>query len=1128
MPIHRFKLLLFFFTLMALMSFSRTQKEARILVFTKTTGYRHESIPAGIEAVKKLGIQHGFAVDTTEDASKFNEPNLKRYSAVIFLSTTGDVLNQIQQADFERYIQAGGGYVGIHAAADTEYNWPWYSKLVGAYFLSHPKQQKATVQVTDKTHISTSFLPDRWERFDEWYNYKSINPGLKVLATLDEKTYEGGKNGDKHPIAWYHEYDGGRAFYTGGGHTNESYTEPEFLQHLLGGIQYVMGQNQELTYAKAKSERAPEENRFARVVLTEHLDEPMELAVAKDGRVFFIDRTGTLRKYDPATHEVKKINSFRVNPSEGNGLLGITLDPAFEKNNYVYLFYTHSDENKPRHQVSRFVLGLDSIDHASEKVLLEIPIELERSAHTGGSLTFDDQYNLFISVGDNTTPFESKGFAPIDEREGRLNFDAQRASGNTNDLRGKILKIHVEPNGTYTVPDGNLFPKDGSKGRPEIYVMGCRNPYRISYDSPTKTLYWGEIGPDSGQDGEQGPRGYDEFNQAKKPGNYGWPYFVGDNKAYKELDFQTNQLGETFNAEAPVNNSVNNTGSKTLPPAQKAMIWYPYAVSPEFPDLKKGGRSAMAGPVYHFDPKLNSKTKFPAYYDKALFIYDWMRNWIMVVRLDEQGNYLGTEPFMPSTRFDKPVDMEFGADGALYVLEYGEGYGVNNADASLVRIEYNPGNRPPVAIVTVSDSIGALPMKVKFSSERTYDFDGEPLTYEWKIGKAQIIKRTQKIEYTFDKPGIHLVILKVTDSKGVSAIAKTEIRVGNSPPKVSIQTTSNRSFYWDNEKLSYQAKATDKEDGTILPSKISVRKEYLAQGKDLPGVLIGHQVTTPMVSKNIGKELMSKSDCMSCHMVAQRAVGPSFKDVAIKYAKQEGATAKLANKVIVGGGGVWGPHVMSAHPQLTEKDAAEMVNYILSLGEETKAAAKLPSQGTVLFNEHLGKGDEGTYILTATYTDKGGQAVGSLTSRASLILRNPKVQAEDYDMRNNVKRMDAEQGYVMGDILHQSWLAFQKIDLKNIDQLTYRLASRGHFGTIEVRIDSATGPVISTVRFEKTGSWKEIVDLQAPIKDPGGLHDLYFVFLKPEAPTNTLLRLDWIYFHRKAQADPTKSDRAQR
>jgi type 1 glutamine amidotransferase len=229
----------------------------RLLVFSKTTGFRHASIADGKIALLKIGKELGFDVDTTEDASWFNEEKLKQYSAIIFLSTTGDVLNAAQEAQFERYIQAGGGFVGIHAASDTEFDWPWYGKLVGGYFISHPKTQSATLQVIDNKHLSTSHLPKEWKRTDEWYNFKNLNRDVNVLIKLDEKSYTGGANGDDHPIAWYHEYDGGRIFYTGLGHTPESWTEENFLKHLLGGIQYAIGKNKKLDYRKATTKELP-------------------------------------------------------------------------------------------------------------------------------------------------------------------------------------------------------------------------------------------------------------------------------------------------------------------------------------------------------------------------------------------------------------------------------------------------------------------------------------------------------------------------------------------------------------------------------------------------------------------------------------------------------------------------------------------------------------------------------------------------------------------------------------------------------------------------------------------------------------------------------------------------------
>jgi len=229
-------------------SASQSSNGSGVLVFSRTKGYYHESIPSGIAAIQKLGQENGFKVDTTKNADLFTAENLKKYKAIIFLSTTQDVLNDQQQRAMESYIKGGGGFVGIHAAADTEYEWPWYNKLVGAYFKSHPNNpnvRKAVVNVIDKNHPATDELPERWERTDEWYNYKDINPDLKVLAKLDESSYQGGENGDNHPIIWYHEYDGGRAFYTGGGHTKESFEDAVFMQHLLGGIQYAMGNAKE-------------------------------------------------------------------------------------------------------------------------------------------------------------------------------------------------------------------------------------------------------------------------------------------------------------------------------------------------------------------------------------------------------------------------------------------------------------------------------------------------------------------------------------------------------------------------------------------------------------------------------------------------------------------------------------------------------------------------------------------------------------------------------------------------------------------------------------------------------------------------------------------------------------------
>jgi type 1 glutamine amidotransferase len=215
----------------------------RALAFSRTTGFRHDSIPDAVAALQILAAQHAFAVDATEDPSVFTDANLAQYAAVIFLLTSGHILDQTQQTAFERYIALGNGFVGVHSAADTEYDWTWYGGLIGAYFASHPDIQPANVRREDADHPSTVALPDLWMRTDEWYNFQNnprANADIRVLASLDESSYAGGTMGD-HPIAWCHTYQGGRAWYTAGGHTSASYIEPLFLAHLLGGIEYAAG-----------------------------------------------------------------------------------------------------------------------------------------------------------------------------------------------------------------------------------------------------------------------------------------------------------------------------------------------------------------------------------------------------------------------------------------------------------------------------------------------------------------------------------------------------------------------------------------------------------------------------------------------------------------------------------------------------------------------------------------------------------------------------------------------------------------------------------------------------------------------------------------------------------------------
>jgi len=234
--------LLFLCTIVSFTIISMIQAQNdRVLIFTKTKGFRHQSIEKGRAVIASLLLDQNIQIDSTENAEKFTLNNLKKYKALIFLNTTGDLFDDNQQKALIKYIEQGGGFVGIHASTDAEYEWPWYGKMAGGYFESHPEQQEAVIRVIDKNHASTEMLPDKWTRFDEWYNFKNVNPDIKVLAKLDETSYEGGSMNNDHPIVWYHEFDGGRVFYTGFGHTDETFDEPLFRQHVMGGIKYAMG-----------------------------------------------------------------------------------------------------------------------------------------------------------------------------------------------------------------------------------------------------------------------------------------------------------------------------------------------------------------------------------------------------------------------------------------------------------------------------------------------------------------------------------------------------------------------------------------------------------------------------------------------------------------------------------------------------------------------------------------------------------------------------------------------------------------------------------------------------------------------------------------------------------------------
>jgi cytochrome c len=1151
----------------------------RILIFSKTEGYRHACIPVATAALRKLCLENGIAVDTTEDAADFNEKNLRRYNAVVFLCTTGDVLNPAQETDFERYIQAGGGYAGIHSATDTEYGWTWYGGLVGGYFNGHPHNQDATLHVEDRDHPSTQHLGETWQRFDEWYNFRDVNPNVSVLLYLDESSYTGGTMCNPlgtqkcHPAAWYHEYDGGRAFYTAGGHTFESYAEPAFLTHLLGGIRYAIGKKKRLDYTACRTPELPDPTRFQKTVLAGELTEPMELELLPDGKVLFIERRGAIKLFDPGTGLVTIACKLPVHSEEEDGLMGLALDPAYADNHWIYLYYSPVG-NQAVNNLSRFVFRGDTLDRASEKVLLQVAVQREECCHAGGCIEFDAEGHLYLSTGDNTNPFDSNGFSPSDERPGRSAWDAQKSSSNTNDLRGKILRIKPLPDGGYICPKGNLFAENdvpvaagqlppATGTRPEIYAMGCRNPFRLSFDDRRKLLFWGEVGPDAGEpDTARGPQGHDEVNRARQAGFFGWPYFVGNNKAYRDYNFSTKKNGPAHNPARPVNDSPNNTGLRELPPAQPAFIWYPYNNSPEFPLVGTGGRNAMAGPVYYCD-QYPAETRLPDYYDGKLIIYEWMRGWMMAVTVDSLGNFSRMEPIAEDVKLSRPMDMVVDKNGSIWVLEYGTQWFATNPDARLSRIDYVRGNRPPVPVLDLKKTAGAAPFKAVFAASQTKDYDGERLHYELDFGdgtppriiqakhptargnagpartsnRRETAKKSEldSIVHIYTQPGTYEVQLKVSDGAGALRTAKTKVTVGNEPPLVRWDLGGkNRSFYQPGQVLNYRLVVTDAEDGSLelgqIPAaSVATTIDYLETGFDITSIAQGHQAAQQVAEYARGKMLIGRSDCGACHAEDRLVNGPSYQAIAERYRKNEFAVRDLSLKVIKGGAGNWGQTVMSAHPQLTEEDAGEMIRWILSLGGPPKVKQHFPLAGDYTLqvkkpDNPKAKPVAGTYILKAAYRDRGSRSQHPQEGSETIALRPAFQQAEMADtMSKNARTYRPFNGdtVVLNELKANSFFAYRHIDLGGVHSIALGVgASDSKYeyagGWVEIRLGSASGPMLGRAALpQKSGGVRmEFFEISAPLQTavPEGFHDVYFVMKNETNFSKPVAAFDWVRF----------------
>ncbi|QIK76298.1 family 16 glycoside hydrolase [Nocardioides piscis] len=605
---------------------------------------------------------------------------------------------------------------------------------------------------------------------------------------------------------------------------------------------------------------------FQKVVLAEGttLGEVMELTVAGDGRVFLISRAGDIRMYDPATSQTTIImNSPELGVWNGfeDGGLGITVDPDFEDNHWLWVYYAAAPFEHAANRVSRLTVethdGTTHIHKSSEKVLLEVATQRRTCCHSAGSLAFDGDGVLHLSTGDNTSSLESDGFSPIDERPGRSDYDSQKSAANTNDLRGKILRVRPRSDDagavdltagddiSYDIPGGNLFGEGGAhpaarypdadpaRTRPEIFVMGLRNPYRLGVDPDTDVLYWGEVGPDARwSDPERGPRHFEEFNRTSVAMNGGWPYCtgqVGDDLtasdtggAYVDWDFATSSPRRSPDGSplrfacndpvsmAGVNDSPNNTGLSTLPPMTDA--WISYSLFPPNPYPGFDGVVPIGGQVYRQSQNtLDAGRAFPARYEGSYFLAEFSRGWIKEVRTDAEGDILEVNDFMDG--FVRPSDLAFGPDGSLYVLEYGDGAFTGSPATKLVRIDYAPDGSAPTARAGANVTEGAVPLTVQFDATDSHDTDGDTLAYSWDFDGDGVEDSTAAApNHAFTTAGDFTTVLTVTDATGKSARAPLQVHVGNTTPAVDFDLPVDGAFFTPGDTLDFEVTATDREE----------------------------------------------------------------------------------------------------------------------------------------------------------------------------------------------------------------------------------------------------------------------------------------------------------------------------
>jgi glucose/arabinose dehydrogenase/PKD repeat protein len=860
------------------------------------------------------------------------------------------------------------------------------------------------------------------------------------------------------------------------------------------------------------------------------LGEPMSLAVLPNRSVVHTARDGTVRVTDAAGN-TKTAGRLNVYTHDEEGLQGVAADPGFATNRHLWLYYsprlstpdgdapvegTQADWDRWKGELylSRFTLNADdTLNLASERIVLRVPNDRGQCCHVGGDIDFDGAGNLYLTTGDDTNPFQSDSYSPIDERTSRNpQFDAQRSSGNTNDLRGKVLRVKPQPDGTYTVPAGNLFAPGTANTRPEIYAMGFRNPFRMNVDKATGIVYLGDYGPDAGATNpNRGPQGQVEFNRITAPGNYGWPYCTGTNttsETYNEFTFPSGPSQAKYNcAGGPANNSFRNTGQATLPPAKPAWIRYGGDAGTP-PEFGGGSESPMGGPVYRYDPALNSSVKFPQSLDGRYFAGEYGRRWIRAVEVTGSGG-VGDVGIFPWTG-TQVMDMAFGPDGALYVLDYGTG----SNNQALWRVEYiGAQNRNPVAKAAGTPTSGQSPLTVTFSSAGSSDPEGGALTYRWTFGDGGTSTAANPT-HTYTANGTYTATLTVTDPQGLTGSAGVQVTVGNTAPAVNLRTPANGQLFSFGDTVPFQVSVTDPEDnagGAVDCTRVKVT--YLL-GHDQHQ----HQITSKNgCSGSIAVPVDGEHDPaanvygvfdaeytdnggLTTH--TQRVLQPRHRQ-GEHFSAQQGI--QLASHAGAEGGqtvgftdnGDWtafAPYALGNVTSISARvsSAGPGGNIQVRAGSPTGTllgSVAVPSTGSwdtfTTVSANLTAGPATSTTLYLVFTGVTGQ--GHLFDLDAFTFgtgSSSTVEAEAFTAQSGVQaagHANASGGATLGYIDNGDWASYGGVNTAGARTFSARISSDGAGGVIQVRSGSQTGTLLGSVTVPVTGGWENFQDVSTTL-----------------------------------------------